>query len=434
MRLMAWREQRLAACVVILLSLVASGARAEDWPCFRGPSRQGLSQEKEIPTRWSATSNVKWKTPIPGEGWSSPVVYGDDVFVTTALDGGKSLHLVRLDRRDGTIVWDKEVTQQTPKYKQRPNSYATSTPIVDGRRVYMVACDGKILATDLDGKVVWTNHEFDYYSQHGLAVSPVLYEDLVIVVFDWSSPGPDKKIGWEVPWDKALILAVDKNTGVTRWRGNRGSSQIGHASPVIARVGDSDQLVSSAGAVVQGFDLKTGERLWTVSSPGEGVVPSGVVGDGLSFTTSGFREETILAVRLGGRGDVTQTHVAWRVTDGVPHVPSLLYVSPRLYSISDEGIVNCLQGATGEVLWRKRLPGKYSPSPVYADGKVYFLSESGKATVIEEGPEYKMLAQNDVGETCCASPAISQGNLFLRTEKAIYCIAGEAGPDVASKP
>lgn len=410
------------ALVLISLLAVAGIAQAEDWPCFRGPGRQGLSQENGIPTEWSATSNVKWKTAIPGEGWSSPIVLGDDVFVTTALDSGKSLHLVRLDRKDGHVVWDKEVTQQQPKYKQRPNSYATSTPIADGQRVYLVACDGKILATDLGGKVLWTNHEFDYYSQHGLAVSPVLWEDLVIVAYDWSSPGPEKTVGWQTPWDKAVILAVDKNTGVTRWRGSRGSSQIAHVTPQIAAVDGHDQLVSSAGAVVQGFDLKTGERLWTVSSPGEGVVPSVVVGDGLVFTCSGFGQETILAVRLGGRGDITQTHVAWRVTEEVPHVPSLLYVSPRLYSITEGGIVNCIQGATGAVLWRERLPGKYSASPVCADGKVYFLSESGKATVIEEGPQYKLVAQNDLGETCCASPAISQGNLFLRTDKALYCI------------
>ncbi|MGE5296222.1 MAG: PQQ-binding-like beta-propeller repeat protein [Solirubrobacterales bacterium] len=413
---------KFVASILASLLACAGAIQAEDWPCFRGPSRQGLSQEKGIPTQWSATENVKWKTAIPGEGWSSPIVFGDEVFVTTALDGGKSLHLVRLDRRDGHVVWDKEVTQQEPKYKQRPNSYATSTPIVDGQRVYMVACDGQLLATDLDGKVVWTNHEFDYYSQHGLAVSPVLYEDLVIVPFDWSSPGPEKAVGWQTPWDKAVILAVDKNTGVTRWRGSRGSSQIAHVTPQIARMDGSDQLVSGAGGVVQGFDLRTGERLWTASSPGEGVVPSVVVGDGLAFTCSGFGQETILAVRLGGSGDITQTHVAWRVTDDVPHVPSLLYVSPRLYSITDEGIANCIEGATGKILWRQRLPGKYSPSPVYADGKVYFLSESGKATVVEEGPQYKLIAQNDLGETTCASPAIARGNLFLRTEKALYCI------------
>jgi outer membrane protein assembly factor BamB len=274
----------------------------------------------------------------------------------------------------------------------------------------------------MDGTVVWANGDFDYYSQHGLAASPVLYKDLVIVVFDWSSPGPDKKIGWEIPWDKAVILAIDKSSGQVRWTGRRGSSQIAHATPQIATVDGRDQLVSSAGGVVQGFDLETGERLWTVSSPGEGVVPSVVVGDGLSFTASGFRHETILAVRLGGTGDITETHVAWRMTKEVSHIPSMLYVSPRLYSITEAGIVNCLQGATGEVLWRQRLAGKFSASPVYVDGKVYFLSEKGRTTVIEEGPQYKVVAENELGETCCASPAISQGNLFIRTDKALYCI------------
>ncbi|MBP7050155.1 MAG: PQQ-like beta-propeller repeat protein [Phycisphaerae bacterium] len=415
-------RRRLTLSILVVPFVTASTTLAEDWPCFRGPGRQGVSLEKGIPTQWSPTSNIQWKTPLPGESWSSPIIFGDAVFVTTATDGGKSYRLVRLDRTSGSILWDKEVTQQTPKYKQRPNSYATSTPATDGQRVYMVACDGQILATDMDGTVAWKNSEFNYYSQHGLATSPVLYKDLVIVVFDWSSPGPDKRIGWEVPWDKAVILAIDKRTGKVRWRGSRGSSQIAHTTPQIATVDGRDQLVTSAGGVVQGFDLKTGERIWTVSSPGEGVVPSPVVGDGMSFSTTGFREETILAVRLGGTGDITQTHVAWRVTEEVPHVPSLLYVSPRLYSITDEGIVNCIEGATGKILWRERIGSKFSASPVCADGKVYFLSEKGKATVVEEGSQFKVLAENDLGETCCASPAISQGNLFIRTEKALYCI------------
>ena len=422
MAAVAWKISWLSSSTIVVLLASASATRAEDWPCFRGPSRQGLSRETGIPTEWSPTSNIKWKTPLPGEGWSSPIVFGDGVFVTTAIDGGKSLHLIRLDRRDGKVAWDKEVTQQEPKYKQRPNSYATSTPVTDGQRVYVVACDGRVLATDLDGNVVWTNRDFDYYSQHGLAVSPVLYDDLVIVAFDWSSPGPDKAVGWQVAWDKAVILAVDKNTGKTRWKGSRGSSQIAHVTPQVATVDGVDQLVSRAGGVVQGFDLKTGERLWTVSSPGEGVVPSVVVGDGLVFTASGFGHETILAVRLGGRGDITQTHVAWQTTDDVPHVPSMLYVAPRLYSVTESGIAKCFQGATGAVLWRQRLGGKFSASPVYADGKVYFLSEKGKTTIIEEGPQYKIVAENDLDETCCASPAIAQGNLFLRTEKALYCI------------
>jgi outer membrane protein assembly factor BamB len=422
MRPAATRTRRSILPILAVLLATIPAARAEDWPCFRGPGRQGISLEKGVPTQWSAASNVRWKTPIPGDGWSSPIVSGDNLFVTTATDGGKSLHLLRLNRRDGKIVWDKEIAQQEAGHRQRLNSYATPTPATDGRQIYVPAFDGRVLAVDLDGRIVWTNDDFDYYSEHGLGVSPVLHGDLVIMAFDWSSPGPEKKVGWQIPWDKAVILAIDRNTGKTRWKGSRGSSRIGHVTPQVATVSGQEQLITAAGDVIQGFDLKTGARLWTVSSPGEGVVPSVVVGGGLCFTASGFGESTIRAVRIDGRGDVTQTHIAWQTTDDVPHVPSMLYVAPHLYSLTEAGILKCFNGATGEVLWRQRLAGKFSASPVYADGKVYFLSEKGKTTVIEEGPQYKVAVENDLGETCCASPAISQGNIFIRTDKTLYCI------------
>lgn len=397
-------------------------ARSEDWPWFRGPSRQGISQEKEVPTQWSVTSNIRWKTPIPGEGWSSPIVFGARLFVTTALEGGSSFHLICLDRRSGKVIWDEELTRQKAGHKQQYNSYATPTPATDGTRVYVPACDGRILAVSMEGKVEWINSDFDYYSEHGLAVSPVLHDDLVIVPFDWSSPPPDTKVGWQVPWDKAVILAVDKSTGKTRWKGSRGSSRIAHVTPQIAEVGGQDQLVSGAGNVIQGFDPKTGERLWTVSSPGEGVVPSVVIGEGLVFTASGFGASRICAVRLGGRGDVTKTHTVWESRQDVPKMSSMLYVASRLYLATETGVAKCFQAATGEVLWRERLGGKFSASPVWADGRIYFLAENGKMTVVEDGPAFKIVAQNELGEKCCASPAISQGNLFIRTDKALYCI------------
>ena len=422
MRHVAWRKARIMAAILIVASVLASGVHGKDWPCFRGPGRQGISQEQDVPTRWSATSNIRWKTPVPGDGWSYPIVSGDRVFITTATDRGKSLHLIRLDRRSGRVIWDKEIARQEAGHKQRLNSYATPTPATDGERIYVPVCDGRILAVDLNGNVVWTNHDFDYYSEHGLGVSPVLYKDLVIVAFDWSSRGPDRKVGWQIPWDKAVILAVDKNTGQTRWRGKRGSSRIGHVTPQVAAVKGREQLVSAAGDVIQGFDVQTGKRLWTVSAPGEGVVPSVVVGGGLAFAASGFGQETIRAVRLGGLGDVTQTHVAWQTTDDVPHVPSMLYVSGRLYVVTEAGIARCFKAATGEVLWRHRLSGKFSASPVWADGRVYFLGEKGTMTIVEEGPQFKIVAENDLGEKCCASPAISGGNLFIRTDKALYCI------------
>ena len=403
-------------------TLLTGPARSEDWPCFRGPGRQGISQEKGVPTQWSATSNVRWKTAVPGEGWSSPIVFKDQVFVTTTLDGGSSLHLICLDRPSGKVVWDKEILRQKAGYKQPDNSYATPTPATDGTRVYTLACDGRILAVSMNGDVQWVNSDFDYYSQHGLAASPVLYDDLIIVPFDWSSRPPDTKIGWQVPWDKAVILAVDKNTGKTRWKGSRGGSRIAHVTPQIAQVDGQDQLVSGAGNVIQGHDLQTGARLWTVDSPGEGVVPSVVVGAGLVFTASGFGESRVCAVRLGGHGDVTKTHSVWESRDDVPKMSSMLYVASHLYLATETGVAKCFQAASGEVLWRQRLGGKFSASPVWADGKVYFLAENGKMTVAEDGPTFKVVAQNELGEKCCASPAISQGNLFIRTEKALYCI------------
>ncbi len=416
-----WRKASLTGLLLtwILWTGMAAG---EDWPCFRGPSRQGISQEKDVPTQWSTASDIRWKTPIPGEGWSSPIVSGDRLFVTTALEGGSSFHMICLDRRSGKVIWDKELTRQKAGHKQSNNSYATPTPATDGMRVYVPVCDGRILAVSMEGKVEWINSDFDYYSEHGLAVSPVLYEDLVIVPFDWSSPPPDTKVGWQVPWDKAVILAVDKSTGKTRWRGSRGSSRIAHVTPQIIKVDGQDQLVSGAGNVIQGFDLKTGERLWTVSSPGEGVVPSVVIGEGLVFTASGFGESRICAVRLGGRGDVTKTHTVWESREDVPKMSSMLYVSSRLYLATEAGVAKCFQAATGAVLWRQRLGAKFSASPIWADGKIYFLAENGKMTVVEDGPTFKIVAQNELGEKCCASPAISQGNLFIRTDKALYCI------------
>jgi len=416
-----WRKALLTG--LLFSSIPSTGmARSEDWPWFRGQSRQGISQEKDVPTQWSATSNIRWKTPIPGEGWSSPIVFGDRLFVTTALDGGSSFHMICLDRPSGRVIWDKELTRQKAGHKQPYNSYATPTPATDGTRVYVPVCDGRILAVSMEGKVQWINSDFDYYSEHGLAVSPVLYENLLIVPFDWSSPPPDTKVGWQVAWDKAVILAVDKSTGKTRWRGSRGSSRIAHVTPQIVKVDGQDQLVSGAGNVIQGFDPKTGERLWTVSSPGEGVVPSVVTGEGLVFTASGFGESRICAVRLGGRGDVTKTHTVWESREDVPKMSSMLYVSSRLYLATETGVAKCFKAATGEVLWRERLGAKFSASPVWADGKIYFLAENGKMTVVEDGPTFKMVAQNELGEKCCASPAISQGNLFIRTDKALYCI------------
>ncbi len=410
------------SCSVTLALMAFNTTLAENWPCFRGPTRQGISNEKDVPLEWSRTSNIVWKRPIPGEGWSSPIVFDERVFVTTATDGGVSFRLLCLDRLTGTVLWNKQVLRQKPGHKQRLNSYASSTPVTDGKRVYVLAFDGTLVAVSMEGSVIWTYREFEYYSEHGLGVSPILYRDLLIVPFDGSSSGPDKKLGWQKPWDQAVILALDKNTGEVRWRGRRGSSRIAHITPQVLSENGRDQLVSSAGDVVQGFNLKTGERIWTVSSPGEGVVPSVVIGDGLIFTTSGFGDSTIRAVRTGGKGDVTKTHIAWESTDDVSKIPSMLYVRPFLFLVTETGVAKCLRAETGEVLWRERLERRYSASPIWAEGRIYFLSEKGKTTVVQAGSEFKVLAENELNEKCSASPAVSQKHIFIRSENNIYCI------------
>ncbi len=417
------RDALIYLCwLTVCAAVTPETSLAENWPGFRGPTRQGTSHEKDVPTRWSATSGIAWKTSIPGSGWSSPIVFGDRVFLTTATEEGVSFRLLCFDRLTGAVLWDKQVFRQKPGNKQKLNSFATSTPVTDGGNVYAVAFDGGIAAVSTDGTVVWTNRDYEYYSQHGLAISPILHEDLLIVAFDGSSSGQNPKVGWQIPWDKGVIVAIDKNTGKVRWEGKRGLSRIAHVTPQIFSENGIDRLVSSAGDVVQGFDLKTGRRIWTASSSGEGVVPSLVIGDGLVFAASGFGDSAIRAVRTGGKGDVTATHIAWETTEDVPKVPSMLYVKPWLFLVTESSVAKCLKAVTGEVLWRQRLGGRYSASPVWADGRIYFLSEKGETVVVEAGPEFKELARNKLEEKCCASPAVSQGNIFIRSERNLYCI------------
>jgi outer membrane protein assembly factor BamB len=413
---------RILVFSMLLFASLGPVAQAEDWPRFRGPSGQGISTETGLPVHWSATSNVVWKAEIPGEGWSSPIIFGNRVFLTTATDNGVSCRVLCIDRKDGSILWNKEVFQQVPKRKERMNSYATPTPVTDGQSVFAVFGDGSIASLSNTGGVLWTNRDFKFYSQHGLGASPILDEDLLIMPYDGSSEGEDKKVGWQKPWDQSYIVAVDKRTGQLRWKAKRGQSRIAHVTPNILKENGNAQLISGAGDVVQGFDLKTGDRIWSVYSQGEGVVPSIVLGDGLIFTGSGFEKSTIRAVRTGGKGDVTKTHIAWETTKGVPTRPSFVYVKPYLFSITDGGVAMCLKAETGEMVWQERVGGNHSASPIFADGKIYFLSEEGESAIIEAQPEFKVVARNSIGERCQASCAVSQKQLFIRSDKNLYCI------------
>lgn len=417
----------IVACLALLL-VCAYSAHAENWPGFRGPTGQGLSSDKNLPTEWGAGKNVAWKAPLTGEGHSSPIVWNKRVFLTAARDNGTSCRVMAFDRDSGKVLWDVEVFKQNTPRKQERNSLATPTPVTDGQRVYAFFGGGGAAAVDFDGKVVWTNTDNHFYSQHGLGSSPILHGELLLMPWDHSiKDGPDPKVGWQTPWDKSYVWALDKNTGKERYKAMRGLSRIGHMTPRIVEVDGKPQLVSAGGDVVGGFDLETGERIWWVRSGGEGTTPSPVFGDGVVYTSSGFPTNepyaAIRAFRLGGKGEVTRQNLIWEQKKGVPMLPSLLLAGDLLYSVKENGILQCMEPSTGDIIYTQRLEGTYAASPVFADGKIYLLNDNGDTTVIAAGREYKELAHNELKEPTQASIAASDGRLFIRTSKHLYCIA-----------
>jgi outer membrane protein assembly factor BamB len=408
---------------MLLTALIVAGplavvAAAEPWPAFRGPTGQGHSREIRLPVSWSATRDVLWKTPIPGESWSSPVVWGGRVFLTTARDEGRACHVLALDRRTGALLWDTLVFTQTVKRKEGRNSYATPTPVTDGARVYASFGDGSFAAVDvLSGTVIWTNRDYPFYGQHGLGTSLVLYRDLVIMARDGSNEGDDKALGWQTPWDQSFVVALEARTGRQRWKASRGLSRIAHVTPIVARLGTRDVLISPAGDVVQAFDLGTGARLWSVASTGEGVVPSPVMAGGLVVSVSGFGAPTVRAVRPG-----PTPAIAWEQTKGVPMQASPVAAEGFVFTISDAGILSALDQATGVQAWQQRLEGAFSASPVAADGKLYLLSESCETWVVAPAATYALLSRNPLDGHCQASMAVSGGVLFIRSDSAVYAI------------
>ena len=403
---------------VLVAGPLAVPAGADPWPGFRGPTGQGLSKEIRLPVSWNATRDVIWKTPIPGESWSSPVVWGGRVFATTARDEGRACHVLALDRRTGEMLWDTLVFSQVLKRKEGRNTYATPTPVTDGARVYASFGDGSFVAVDVvNGRVAWTNRDFPFYGQHGLGTSLVLYRDLVIMARDGSSEGDDKTLGWQTPWDQSYIIALDARTGRQRWKASRGLSRIAHVTPIVARLAARDVLISAAGDVVQAFDLGTGARLWSVPSTGEGVVPSPILAGGLVVTVSGFGAPTVRAVRPGATPEV-----AWEQTKGVPMRASPVASAGFVFLVSDTGILSALDETSGAQLWQERLEGEFSASPVAADGKLYLLNEACETFVVAPGATYALLARNPLEGRCQASMAVSGGMLFIRSDSAVYAI------------
>lgn len=411
----------------LLAVFTVSAQETEYWTQFRGANGQGISKAKDLPERWSTEENMAWKTNIPGESWSSPIVWNNHVFVTTTTEEGKNCHIIAVDRKTGKVLWNKIVfTQKPQQHRHGMNSYATPTPVTDGKTVFAIFSGGSFAALDFEGNVQWINSDLDFYSHHGMGSSPILYNDLLIFPVNHSNREEPKSLGFSEPWDKSYLLALDKNTGKERWRGMRGMSRIAHATPIIMPVNGKDQIICPAGDVIQGFDPADGKLIWTVASIGEPCVPSPVIGDGLIYSSATNRS-SIKAVRPDGQGECTETHIAWEQSNYTPMMSSFLYVKPYLYTCPDNRIC-CLNASTGEFLWQLRLgTGPLNPSPVYADGKIYVLSEKGITTVLKPSADAatpaEIIAKNELNdELCRASMAVAGKQLIIRTANTLWCI------------
>lgn len=426
---MKWKLS-LWMTVGLVAAAAGTAVGAENWPCFRGPSRQGVTEARGLPARWTETDGVRWKTPIPGESHSSPIVWGDTVFLTTATDGGRSCRVVCLDAATGAVKWNTEVFTQETGRKESRNTYATPTPCTDGKTVFAVFGSGGVAAVDFSGKVLWTFREFRFYSRHGLGASPVLEDGKLVLPWDWSTDpaeeGAEKeRVGWQLPWDRSFVFALDAATGKLAWKTMRGSSRIAHITPTIwTDETGRKQVVSGAGDVLQGFDLRGGSLLWTAKNDGEGVTPSVIIANGIAVQPNGYGgANSVRAFRLAGAaGDISESHFAWEQEKNAPKLPSMVFVAPNIYCVTEAGIAWCADAKSGEVHYRERLGGTFAASPIVAAEKIYITADDGLTSILPAKPRFEVIAQNPLGEKVQASPAVWNDHLLIRGEHHLFCI------------
>ena len=407
-----YRNIVTSLCLVSVLITALSGpVSAENWPGWRGPRGDGTSLEKNVPVRWSRTQNIVWKVSIPGKGHASPIIWGSRIFVVTALKEQKQRILLCLDRISGKILWQRVALEAPLERINSLNSYASSTPVTDGRNVYVSFLDRDkmfVAAYDFDGNKAWEVRPGVFSSMHGYCSSPVLWKDKVIVNGDHDGP--------------AYIVALERATGKTIWKTPRPNMTRSYCTPVIYYIEGRNQMILSGSKCVASYDPDTGRQHWIVDGPTEQFVASLVYNGELLFMTSGFPDLFMQAIRPDGRGNVTATHVVWQKDRDCAYVPSPIAAGPYFLVVSDSGAATCLKAKTGESLWRQRLGAKHSASLVMANGLVYFLSDRGVMTIVKPGPQFEIVARNELGEDTRASPAISNGQMFLRGVKHLYCI------------
>ncbi|MCF7848697.1 MAG: PQQ-binding-like beta-propeller repeat protein [Kiritimatiellales bacterium] len=389
--------------------MVAPGAEKQ-WPGYRGPTGQGIVMDTEFPLKWSPTENIRWKTVLPNRGHSSPVIWDDRIFLTAASTDGKLRELLCYARSTGKLLWRQAAPVPEKMEKiQKKNSYASSTSVTDGERVVAFFGNAGFICCDMEGNLLWeTDEDIPAFTiTHGPATCPVIYKDKVILIQDQNK-------------GESLFIAYDKRTGRKCWQHERPSA-LGWSNPVFVRYNGHDEMLYNGCFNVKGYHPETGEELWTLAGPTKEAVPMIVTGGGLIYSASG-RNGTVLALRPGGKGDITSTHLYWLNERGGPHVPSPVYYQDRLYMVSDMGVMACLDATTGGVVWQERLKGRFTISPLLAGDKLILTSEAGHTYILQAGDQLKILAENDMDEETLATPVILGGNLFIRTASTLYCV------------
>jgi len=438
---------KLAATLILICLPIT--AFSDNWPQWRGASGNGVSSESNLPTRWGK-DDVAWKAPLKGLGVSSPIVWGDRVFVTSQLGQGelrpgshptlaqgpgssaekplgkgaaaaaeKQVYfLIKAFRRtDGRQIWEYRVPAEgrlSPVHQK--HNLASPSPVTDGEMVYAWFGNGQLLALNMEGKLVWQRHLGKEYSpfeiEWGHGSSPALYRDLLILQCD------------HIP--ASYLIALDKKNGKEKWKVDRGKGVRSYSTPSVVRGPRGDELIVNASERIDAYDPASGKLLWYTGEPNRFPIPVPSSENGVLYASRGYRSGPFMAIRLGGTGDISHTHVQWLVPTGAPYVSSLVLYQGLIYMANDAGVASCFDAKTGEKVWQARTEGIFSASPVAGDGKVYLMSETGETIVIKAGREFQVLSRNEIDERIVASPAVSDGQLFIRTDNYLFCIGKES--------